>query len=92
VISVAALTKAMPRIVCSAAATGQCPIGQHRFDLCGQPIAPRLGGFHCGNIILKHDMMHCPLELEPRKPSAIQLGPCRPPVMIALAQQEPESC
>jgi hypothetical protein len=33
-------------------------------------------------------MMHCLLELELREPSAMQLRPCRPPVMTALAQQE----
>src|SRR5690349_131458 len=33
-------------------------------------------------------MMHCLLELEPREPSAMQLGPCRPPVMTTLAQRE----
>src|SRR4051812_42815230 len=38
--------------------------------------------------IFEHDMMHCLLELEPREPSAMQLGPCRSPVMTALAQQE----
>ena len=68
---------------------GQCPIGQHRFDLCRQPIASGLGGFDCRNVVLEHDMMHRLLELEPRQPAAMQLGPCRAPVMAALAQQKP---
>ena len=32
--------------------------------------------------------MHRLLELETRQPTAVQLGPCRPPVMAALPQQE----
>ena len=32
--------------------------------------------------------MHRLLELETRQPTAMQLGPCRPPVMAALPQQE----
>ena len=61
----------------------QCLIGQHRFDLCGQLIAPRLGAFDRGNVALEYDMMHRLLELEPRQPAAMQLGPCRPPVATA---------
>ena len=34
-------------------------------------------------------MMHRLLELEPREPAAMQLGPSRPPVVAALAQQKP---
>ena len=41
---------------------------EHRFDLCCQPIAARLGGFDCLNVILEHDMMHCLLKLQPREP------------------------
>ena len=33
-------------------------------------------------------LMHWLLELEPREPPAVQLGPGRPAVMAALAQQE----
>src|SRR6516165_844880 len=34
-------------------------------------------------------MMHRLLELETRQPPAMQLSPCRAPVMAALAQQKP---
>src|SRR5467141_3794805 len=34
-------------------------------------------------------MMHRLRELEPRQPTAMQLGPSRPPIMAALPQQEP---
>ena len=44
------------------------PGGQHRFALCCQPTAPRLGGFDCRDVVLEHDMMHRLLELEPRQP------------------------
>jgi len=38
-------------------------------------------------------VMHRLLELEPRHPAAMQLGPCRAPVMAALARNKnPESC
>ena len=34
-------------------------------------------------------MMHRLFEMETREPAAMQLGPCRAPVMAALAQQKP---
>ena len=67
---------------------GQRPVRQHRLDLCRQPIASRLGGFDRRDVILEHNVMHRLLELETRQPTAMQLGPCRPPVMAALPQQE----
>jgi hypothetical protein len=66
----------------------QRPVRQHRLDLCRQPIASRLGSFDRRDVILEHNVMHRLLELEPRQPTAMQLGPCRPPVMAALPQQE----
>src|SRR5215468_5610916 len=88
--SVAALTSAMPRIVCSAATTGASVQSGSIASICAvSPIAPRRGGFDCRNVVLEHDMMHRLLELEPCEPAAMQLGPCWPPVMAALAQQEP---
>src|SRR6516165_5504500 len=57
-------------------------------DLRRQPIAPRLGGFDRRDVVLEHDMMHRLLELEPRQPAAMQLGPGRSPVMAAVTQHE----
>src|SRR3977135_3005463 len=88
-ISVAALTIAMPRIVCSAATTGgQRPVRQHCPNLPRQTIASCLGGFDCGDVIFQHDVMDRLLEDETRQPAAMQLGPGRPAVVASLAQQK----
>ena len=68
---------------------GQRPVRQHRLDLRRQPIAPRRGGFDRLNVIFAHEVMPRLSELETGQPATVQLGPCRPPVMAGLAQQEP---
>ena len=78
------LTKAMPRIVCSAFTTGASVQFGSIASICAvSPVAPSLGGFDRRDVVLEHDMMHRLLELEPRQPAAMQLGPCRPPVATA---------
>jgi hypothetical protein len=85
-ISVAALTKAMPRIVRSAATTGaNVQSGSRRRVLCCQPIAPHRGGLDRGKVILEHEMVHRLFKPQPCKPAAVQLGPCRAPIMASLA-------
>jgi hypothetical protein len=89
-ISVAALTSAMPRIVCSARHDGgQIPVRQHRLDLRRQPIAPYLGNFDRRDVIFEHDVMDRLVELETRQPAAMQLGPGRSAIVASLAQQKP---
>jgi hypothetical protein len=79
----------MPRIVCSAATTGsQCPVRQHHLDLRRQPIAPYLGNIDRRDVIFQHDVMDRLVELEPRQPAAMQLGPGRPAIVAPLAQQK----
>src|SRR5260370_811047 len=79
----------MPRIVCSAATTGASVQSGSIASICAVSRSRRAGrSFDRLNVILEHDMMHRLLELETREPAAMQLGPGRPPVMAALAQQK----
>ena len=68
---------------------GQCPVRQHRLDLRRQPIAPRLGALDRRDVVLEHDVMHCLREVEPRQPTAMQLGPSGPPIMRLRAASTP---
>ena len=80
----------MPRIVCSAATTGASVQSGSIASICAVSRSRRASAAStAANVILEHDMMHRLLELEPRQPAAMQLGPSRPPVMAALPQQEP---
>src|SRR5262249_39690921 len=83
-ISVAALTSAMPRIVCNAATTGASVQSGSIASICAVSRSRRAAAASTA-AMLEHDMKHCLLELESREPSAMQLGPCRPPVMTAVA-------
>jgi hypothetical protein len=68
---------------------GQRPVRQHRLDLRRQPVAPRVGGFNRLNVVFEHNVMRCLGEAQTGQPPPMQLGPCRTPIMAALAQQEP---
>lgn len=50
---------------------------------------PRLGSFDRRDVIFQHDVMHRLFELETRQPTAMQLGPGRPAIVVSLAQQKP---
>ena len=62
---------------------------QDRRDRLTAQIASVPSGLDCLNVTLEHDMMHCLLELEPREPSAMQLGPCRAPFERQLWSPNP---
>jgi len=68
---------------------GERPIGQQRFSLCRQPIAPGLGGFDRLSVILQYDMMRRLFKPQSSKPAAMQLGPCRAPFERQLWSPNP---
>src|SRR5262252_4654428 len=85
-ISVAALTNAMPRIVCSAATTGASVQSGNIASICAVSRSRRLNRL---NVVLEHNVMRRLVEAQTRQPTAVQFGSCRTAIMTALAQQEP---